>query len=175
MFSTEQLQTYALWSGYFTIFCALLALLGYVLKWGIRFRLVGTTGFMGVLTAGLFALSLGLYTRPTIPDAVRYSRVFDMGGTNVVISIAPQVNETQLRATLQQASLDLYSPGRLSQGTDKMTIRLRTVLHPKPGVSKLVYLGEVRRSLVSREGDQPEINIFADKLAELPQPDAKNG
>jgi hypothetical protein len=170
MFSTEQLQTYTLWSGYLTIFLAALALLGWMLKWGIRFRLIGITGFMGVLTGGLFALSLGLYTRPTIPNAVRFSRIFDMGGTDVVISVAPNITETQLRATLQQAAADLYSSGRLSQGTDKMTIRLRTVIHPEPGLSKLIFLGQVRRSLGSRTDPNPEIEIYADRLAELPKP-----
>lgn len=170
MFSTEQLQTYALWSGYLTLFCAALSLLAWLLKWGIRFRLVGATGFMGVLTGGLFALSLGLYSRPIIPDAVRFSRVFDTGGTNVVVAVAPTLNETQLRATLEQAALDLYSPGRLSQGTDKMTIRVRTVVHPEPGISKLVYLGQVKRSLLSRTDAQPEFEIYADQLAKLPEP-----
>ncbi|MDX2244611.1 MAG: Ycf51 family protein [Leptolyngbyaceae cyanobacterium bins.302] len=170
MFSTEQLQTYTLWSGYFTLFCAGLALLAWLLKWGIRFRLVGATGFMGVLTGGLFALSLGFYSRPLIPDAVKFSRVFDMGSTNVVIAVAPEINETQLRATLEQAALDLYSSGRLSQGTDKMTIRVRTILHPEPGVSKLVYLGQVKRSLLSRQDAQLDIEVYSDKLAELNQP-----
>jgi hypothetical protein len=172
MFSTEQLQTYTLWAGYFTIFCAVVATLGYFFKWGIRFRLVGVTGFMGVLTGGLFALSLGLYTRPTIPDAVKFSRVFDMGGNTVVISVAPEITETQLHATLEQAALDLYSSGRLSQGTDKMTIRLRTVVPEKPGISKLLYLGQVKRSLMSREDAEPEIEIYPDKLAQLPKPTA---
>lgn len=172
MFSTEQLQTYGLWAGYFTIFCGVVAGLGYLFQWGIRFRLVGVTGFMGVLTAGLFALSLGLYNRPAIPDAVKFSRVFDMGGTNVVVSVAPTITETQLRATLEQVALDLYSPGRLAQGADKMTIRIRTVLHPEPGLSKPIYLGQVKRSLMSREDPQPEIEIYPDQLAQLPQPAA---
>lgn len=170
MFSTEQLQSYTLWSGYLTIFFAALALLGWVLKWGIRFRLVGTTGFMGVLTAGLFALSLGLYTRPVVPDAVRFARVYDTGGNLVVISVAPEINETQLRATLEQAALDLYSSGRLSQGSDKMTIRLRTVIHPEPGLSKLVYLGQVKRSLMSRTDTDFDVEIYPDRLAQLPKP-----
>ena len=170
MFSTEQLLLYARWSGYFTIFVAVLAVIGWLLKWGIRFRLVGITGFMSVLTAGIFALSLGLYTRPTIPDAVPFFRVYDTGGTTVVISVPSDISETQLRATMQQASSDLYSPGRLAQGTDKMTIRVRTVLHPEPGLSKLVYVGQVKRPLTfSRriDDDQFEIEIDAKKLAEV--------
>ncbi|MBF2028983.1 MAG: Ycf51 family protein [Oscillatoriales cyanobacterium C42_A2020_001] len=172
MFSTEQLLIDARWAGYVTIAFAVITLLGWLLKWGIRFRLVGITGFMTVLTGGLFALSLGLYIRPTIPDAVRFACVFDMGGTNVVIAVPPTVTETQLQATLKQAALDLYSPGRLSQGTDKLTIRARTILHPEPGVSKLVYLGQVQRSLLSRQDNELAIEIDPTKLAELPQPTA---
>ncbi|NJP11365.1 MAG: DUF2518 family protein [Leptolyngbyaceae cyanobacterium RU_5_1] len=168
MFSTEQLLQYTRWSGYFTLFCAAVALFGWLLKWGIRFRLVGVTGFMVVLTSGLFALSLGFHSHPIIPGAVRFSRVFDTGSTELVISVPPKITETELEATLQQAAADLYSSGRLSQGTDKMTIRARTVLHPEPGVSQPIYLGQIKRSLLSRSDDQMTVEIYRDKLAQLP-------
>ena len=167
MWSTEQLLAYSRWSGYLTIFVAVLMIVGWVLKWGIRFRLVGVTGFMTVLTAGLFALSLSLYTRPTIPDAVRFSRVYDTGGVDLVVAVAPDINETQLAATMEQAALDLYSLGRLTKGPDQLTIRFRTVLHPEPGLSKLVYLGEVKRSLLSREDPQLQIKIDQKQLAQV--------
>lgn len=169
MFSTEQLLTYTRWSGYLTVFCAALAILGWLLKWGIRFRLVGITGFMAVLTGGIFALSLGLYNRPTIPGAMHFSRVFDTGGSELVITVPSDITEEQLRATMQQAAADLYSPGRLAQGTDKMTIRVRTVLHPQPGVSEPLYLGKIRRSLFSRKDESTEIEIFSKQLAKLPK------
>jgi hypothetical protein len=170
--SSTDLVTYAQWSGYFTIFCAVIAVLGLVFKWGIRFRLVGVTGFMVVLTAGLFALSLGLYTRPVIPGAVKFTRVFDNGSTNLVIAVSPEITETELEATLRQAASDLYSPGRLAQGMEKMTIRARTVLHPRSGVSQPLYLGEVKRSLMSRNDDQMEFTLYRDKFAQLPKPTA---
>jgi Protein of function (DUF2518) len=143
------LVTIALWSGYFTLFCAALMILSWVLKWGTRFRLVGITGFMGVLTGGLFALGLGLHDRPQIPGAVKYVRVFDSGASQVVIVVPPTITETTLDATLQQAAIDLYSTGRLAQGAPTMTIRARAVLHPKPGVSQPVYVGQVKPSLAS--------------------------
>lgn len=170
--SSAQLQTFAQWSGYFTLFCAALMLLGLVLKWGFRFRLVGVTGFMAVLTGGLFALSLGLYNRPAIPGAVKFTRVFDTGANQVVIAVSPQITATELEATLQQAAEDLYSPGRLSQGDAKMTVRARTVLHPKAGVSQLVYLGQIQRSLASRQDDNMTVTLYADQLARLPKPTA---
>jgi hypothetical protein len=170
MFDTATLIQGAQWSGIATIAIAVLAILAFFFKWSIRFRLVGITGFMAVLTGGIFALSLGLYTRPSIPDAVRYSLVFDTGAAQVVIVVPPQINETQLTATLKQASADLFSPGRLSQGTDQMLIRARTILHPKPGVSQPLYLGEVQRSLAIREDEHATIKLYRDALAQLPKP-----
>lgn len=172
MLSTALLQTIARWSGYLTLFFAALALLGLVLKWGIRFRLVGVTGFMAVLTGGLFALSLGLYERPSIPGAVKFARVYDTGASQVVIAVSPQITETELDATLRQAAADLYSPGRLSQGSDKMTIRARTILHPKSGVSQPLYLGQIQRSLASREDNEMIVEIDRSKFAQLPKPTA---
>ncbi len=169
--STEQLLTFARWSGYLTLFCAAVTVIGWLLKWGIRFRLVGATGFMGVLTGGLFALSLGFYSRPDVPGAVHYSRVFDTGSTQVVITVPPQITETQLDATLRQAASKLFSPGRLSQGDQFLTIRARTVLHPKSGVSQPLYLGQVKRSLLTREGDEIVVEIDRDSLAQLPNPE----
>ncbi|QZZ21323.1 Ycf51 family protein [Leptothermofonsia sichuanensis E412] len=173
--STEQLLTFARWSGYFTLFCAALTGLGWILKWGIRFRLVGVTGFMGVLTGGLFALSLGLYSRPDIPGAVRYWRVFDTGSTQVVITVPNTITESELDATLRQAASKLFSPGRMSQGEEFITIRARTVLHPEPGVTQPLYLGQVKRSLLNREDNTPIVEIFSDKLAQLPKVESDGG
>ena len=163
------LVTIALWSGYFTLFCGALTLLGWLLKWGTRFRLVGVTGFMGVLTGGLFALSLGLHDRPHIPGAVKYVRVFDSGASQVVIVVPPTITESALEATLQQAAIDLYSRGRLAQGASTMTIRARAVLHPKPGVSQPVYVGQVKPSLASPTDQAGIVEIDHEQLALLPQ------
>lgn len=172
MFDTAQLIQNAQYLGIATIAFGLLAIIGFLLKWGIRFRLVGVTGFMAVLTGGVFALSLGLYNRPQIPGAVHYSRVFDAGAAQVVIAVPPTVTESQVEATLKQAAIDIFSPGRLSQGSDQMTIRARTILHPESGVSQPLYLGEVRRSLSIREDANATIKLYRERLAQLPKPTA---
>ncbi|MBW4690628.1 MAG: Ycf51 family protein [Lyngbya sp. HA4199-MV5] len=164
------LVTIALWSGYFTLFCAALMVLGWMLKWGIRFRLVGITGFMGVLTGGLFALGLGLHDLPQIPGAVKFTRVFDSGASQVVIVVPPTITETQLDATLRQAAVDLYSTGRLSQGEATMTIRARSLLHPQPGVSQPLYLGQIKPSLSSPTDQQAIVEIDHEQFARLPKP-----
>ncbi|MBW4468882.1 MAG: Ycf51 family protein [Stenomitos rutilans HA7619-LM2] len=164
------LVTIALWSGYLTLFCAVLMILGWVLKWGIRFRLVGVTGFMSVLTGGLFALGLGLHDRPQIPGAVKFTRVFDSGASQVVIVVPPTITETELDATLRQAAVDLYSTGRLAQDEATMTIRARSLLHPKLGVSQPVYLGQIKPSLSSPTDQQAIIEIDREQFARLPKP-----
>jgi len=160
---------YALWSGILTLVFLGLTVLAFILKWGIRFRLVGVTGFTAVLTIGLFGLGLGLYTREVIPGAVRYYLVYDNSANQVVVSVKPNVSRDEIEATLRQAALDLYSPGRLGLGKDVLTVRLRTVIHPEENVSVPLYLGKVERSLSSREDENMKIDIFQENLAKLPE------
>ena len=168
MFSQADFLQFTQWSGIATIGFALLALLAFILKWGIRFRLVGTSGFMLVLTAGLFALSLAPLTRTVIPGALRYSLVYDNGATKAVITTSVEITPSELEATLQQAASDLFSYGRLaSRDEDKLTIRARTVIHPEEGLSVPLYLGQVKRSLASREDSQMEIEIYQESFDQL--------
>ncbi|NMG20857.1 Ycf51 family protein [Brasilonema bromeliae] len=170
MLTPAEFLKYTQWSGIATLVFAVLAIAGFVFKWGIRFRLVGSTGFMVVLTGGLFALSLAPLSRTVIPGAVRYSRVYDNGGTQVVITTSPQITPSELEATLRQAASDLYSYGRFgTQAENQLTIRARTIIHPEPEISVPLYLGQVKRSLSSREDSQMTIEIYQDKFAQLPQ------
>ena len=160
---------YTRWSAYATLAFFVLAVLGFIFKWGIRFRLVGITGFMGVLTVGLFGLGLGFYNRIAIPGAIKYSLVYDNGANQTVIAVEPSITPEEIEPTLRQAAYDIYSPGRLGLGENKFIIRMRTVIHPETGVSLPLYLGEVKRSLSSREDDNMQIEVFSDNLAQLPE------
>ncbi len=166
MLSTTELLIATKWFGIATIGFLLLTTLGFILNWGFRFRLVGVTGFMGVLTAGLFGLSLGLFTRVEIPGSVPYTLVYDNGATQTVIAVSPTITESELAATMEQAAGDLFSPGRLG-GENQLTIRVRTIIHPEKGVSEPLYLGEVKRSLSQREDENIDIKIFPETLAKL--------
>lgn len=166
-----ELSPYTQWSGWLTLACLLLSLLAFIFRWGIRFRLVGITGFMAVLTGGLFGLGLGLFQRTEIPGAVRFSLVYDNGANQAVISVPATISESALDATLRQAAEDLFSYGRTGiGGDDKLTVRARTILHPEPGISQPLYLGQVKRSLGVRQDQQMEVEIFQDKFAALPKP-----
>lgn len=159
METTEIFVESAKWVGIFDLVCWVLTLVAFGLKWGFRFRLVGVSAFTAVLTAGLFGLSLGLFSRPTIPGASRYALVYDSGSTQATIAIAPDLDRPTLEATLRQAASDLYSPGRIGQN-GSFTVRARTLDHSEPGVSRLLYLGQAQRSLSLRQDDNIQVEIF---------------
>ncbi|MBV6624639.1 MAG: Ycf51 family protein [Rivularia sp. (in: Bacteria)] len=168
MFSTDDFARYTQWSGIATLIFALITVVSFIFKWGIRFRLAGATGFMLVVTGGLFPLSLTPLTRTVIPGAVRYKLVFDNGSSKAVIATPPQITSSELDATLKQAASDLFSYGRLGTPQDnQLTIRARTILHPEPGISVPLYLGQIKRSLSSRDDNGMEIDIYEDNLAKL--------
>ena len=163
------LLQYTQWSAYATLAFAVLMVLGFLFKWGIRFRLVGTTGFMVVLTIGLFGLSLGLFNRNVVPGAVRYALVYDNGSSLAVVSVKPEISQAEVDATLRQASSDLFSYGRIGTGSDdRFTVRLRTINHPEPGLSEPIYLGQIRRAIAARDIADLDVEIYEDNLAKLP-------
>ncbi|NES21641.1 MAG: DUF2518 family protein [Symploca sp. SIO3E6] len=166
--TTADFLTFTQWSGILTLACGALTILGFVLQWGLRFRMVGATGFLAVLTGGLFALSLVPLTRTVIPGAIPYSLVYDNGGSQTVIAVPPQVTESELEATLRQAASNLYSYGRLGGVDNQLTIRARTILHPEPNVSLPLFLGQVKRSLSVRDDQQMLIDIYPESFAQLP-------
>lgn len=175
MLTTDDFLNYAQWAAIATLAFGALTGLGFLLKWGIRFRLVGATGFMVVLTVGLLTLGLVPFTRTTIPGAVRFATVFDSGADQAVIVVPPTITESELTATLQQAASDLYSMGRLSRSSDVLTIRARTVLHQEPGVTDPILLGQVKRSLSVRDDQNMQIELFPENLAKLPPSDSTSG
>ncbi|WP_019506903.1 Ycf51 family protein [Pleurocapsa sp. PCC 7319] len=159
---------YAKWSAVATILCLIVAILSFIVGWGFRFRLVGVTSFMGVLTAGIFALGLGLFPHTEIPGAARYSLIYDNGANQAVVAVPPDIEISAIEPTLLQAASNLYSYGRTGVGgNNQFTVKLRTVLHPQPGVSQPLFLGEAKRSLITRGDEEIEINVFSDNLTKL--------
>ncbi|WP_017303781.1 Ycf51 family protein [Spirulina subsalsa] len=145
----------------------LLTLLAFALKWGFRFRLVGITSFMVVLTIGVFGLSLGLFQRVAIPGAVRYTLVFDNAANNVVVTIPATVTEDELTATLQQAAIDISPFGRLGGDNSQVSIRARALIHPEPGISVPLYLGQATKRVADREQEAVQVYIFSENLQKI--------
>lgn len=154
------LAVYTQWCGILTLVLLGITMLAFLLKWGLRFRLFGATAFAAVLTIGLFGLNLGLFTRIAIPGAVRYTLVFDNAADNVVISLPPETTRSQVEATLRQVAVDISPFGRMGTQDNLVTIRARTVIHPQPGVSIPLYLGQVRKTANSRDPENLAVELF---------------
>jgi hypothetical protein len=168
MESSLDFATYTQWSIYTTIAFFVLALLGFVFKWGIRFRLVGTAGFMIVLTIGLWGLSLGLFSHKTIAGAKHFNLVYDNGANQAVIAVPVNITETELEATLKQAANNLVSSGRTGIGSDnKLTVRARVLVHSEDKLTKPLYVGQVKTLLGKKDNLDLEIEISTDKLAQI--------
>ena len=161
--------TFAKWSGIATIACLVVAIASFIAGWSFRFRLVGVTSFMGVLTVGIFALGLSLFPHAEIPGAVRYALIYDSGANQAVVAVPPDIEKSAIEPTLIQAATDLYSYGRTgSSGNNKFTVKLRTVLHPQEGVSQPLFLGQAQRSLINRSDEDIQIEVFSENIAQLP-------
>ena len=132
------------WAGIGTLALAALAALGFALKWGIRFRLVGAAGFAVVLTVGLLGLSFEPFTRTVVPGAVPYATVYDSGASQIVIAVPSTLPPEALEATLRQAASNLFKPYRLGVPGQTPTLRARAIVHEPGGVSRLLYLGQVQ-------------------------------
>ena len=160
---------YAKWSGIATIACLMVAIASFVAGWSFRFRLVGVTSFMTVLTIGIFALGLSLFPHAEIPGAARYSLVYDTGANQAVVAVSPDIEKSAIEPTLIQAVSDLYSYGRTGVGgNDRFTVKLRTVLHPETGVSQPLYLGQAQRSLIDRSNEDIKISVYSQNIEKLP-------
>ncbi|MEM8611089.1 MAG: Ycf51 family protein [Cyanobacteria bacterium P01_H01_bin.105] len=140
------------WMGLTTLAFAALAALAFLTQWGFRFRLVGVTGFCGVLTAGLFGLSFQPLMPTTVEGSILYTTVYDSGAAQLVIAVPANITDSELEATLQQAAVNSFNPSRLGGGSQTPIIRARTIVHRDPGISDLVYLGKVEPDPSSESG-----------------------
>jgi hypothetical protein len=157
------------WAGIGTLALMALAGLAFVFKWGIRFRLVGAAGFAAVLTVGLLGLSFEPFTRTVIPGAVPFSTVYDSGASNIVITVPSTITEEALDATLRQAASNLFKPYRLGVPGNSPTVRARTIIHEQGGVSRLMYLGQVKPDPAGSKGSDYQVTIDPQKLAQVSQ------
>lgn len=160
MLTPAEFATYSRWVGLATLVMAGLTALTFLLRWGVRYRFVGITGFLGVVTVGLFALSIVPIVHSPVPGAAKYTLVYDNGATQVVITVPPDIQRDTLEATLIQAANDLFSLGRLGRDGDRLVVIARTLRHPQPNVSEPVILGVATRSLSDPSDTHVEVQIL---------------
>jgi len=107
---------------------------------------------------GVRLLQEAIIPRGLVPPAgykaaARYEPVFDRGGNLAVIAVKPDVTPEALEKTMRQALVDLGSPGRSIGSDGVFRILARTVVHPRPGVSRLLTVATLERNSRNEKGE----------------------
>ena len=125
------------WSG---LAFALMTLVAFGARWGVRFRLVGVTSFTLLLAVSCWAFSVSYQPPVIVEGAVRAPVVFDNGNDLVVAQAPAGIAKEAIEPTLAQLAANLRSGGR---NGEEVVIRLRQLQPGPEGSSTPVVLGEV--------------------------------
>jgi hypothetical protein len=132
------------WLGVASAALLLLTLVAFVVRWGIRFRLVGVTSFTVLLSLSCLAFAVSYTPRQLVDGAVSVPVVFD-NGTDLVVAAAPaDLDPAAFGPSVQQVALNLRGSGR---GTQLVEVRLRRVESTAPGTDTPVVLATAIRNL----------------------------
>jgi hypothetical protein len=136
----------------------------FLTKQAWRFKVVGYTGFLGVLTTGLFALVPAFTPRTKIQGSQPYQIVFDQYRGRVVVAVADSMTPQALTSTLQQVRNQVGGTGRRTGGGE-IEIVARTLINSEPGVSQVLYLGTLVASLTDK--NREKITLSAASFSQL--------
>lgn len=140
------------WLGAASGVLAVLTVAGYLLRWGIRYRLVGITSFTALLSLSCLAFAVSYRPRVAIEGAVSVPVVYDNGGDLVVAAAPADLAPAAYAPTIEQVARNLRGGGRTSDD-GVVRVRLRRVENGEGGLSTPVVLAEARRNLISGELD----------------------
>ncbi|MBM5794188.1 MAG: hypothetical protein FJ070_01720 [Cyanobacteria bacterium K_DeepCast_150m_m2_101] len=132
------------WLGVASAVLLVLTLISFVVRWGIRFRLVGVTSFTVLLSLSCLAFAVSYAPRQLVDGAVSVPVVFDNGSDLVVAAAPADLDPAAFAPSVQQVALNLRGSGR---GTQLVEVRLRRVDPTAPGTDTPVVLATAIRNL----------------------------
>ena len=132
------------WLGVASAVLLVLTVVAFLVRWGIRFRLVGITSFTVLLSLSCLAFAVSYAPRQQVEGAISVPVVFD-NGSDLVIAAAPaQMDPEAYGPSVQQVALNLRGSGR---GTQQVEVRLRRVETKGDGSDVPVVLATAIRNL----------------------------
>jgi Protein of function (DUF2518) len=149
------------------VFTTLAVIFGLVRKTPWRFQAIGTTGFLGVLAAGLFALSLFPISRSAVPGAQKFDILYDQGSDRIVVRLERTIKPEQLEATLKQVASRSFTTGRILQAGRGPLIEGRTLVRPAPGISQIIPLGTLQSESYLNNGKPDKFTLSKEGFAEV--------
>ncbi|MFM7434575.1 MAG: DUF2518 family protein [Vulcanococcus sp.] len=122
----------------------LLTVVGFVARWGIRFRLVGVTSFTVLLSLSCLAFAVSYAPRILVEGAVSVPVVFDNGADLVIATAPADLDPTSYGPSVEQVARNLRGSGR---NASTVEVRLRRVEPSAAGTDRPVILAAARRNL----------------------------
>ncbi|MGA0020902.1 MAG: DUF2518 family protein [Vulcanococcus sp.] len=132
------------WLGVASGVLLLLTVVAFLVRWGIRFRLVGVTSFTVLLSLSCLAFAVSYSPRQLVDGAVSVPVVFDNGSDLVVAAAPADLAPEAFAPSVQQVALNLRGSGR---GTQLVEVRLRRVDPTASGTDTPVVLATAIRNL----------------------------
>jgi hypothetical protein len=132
------------WLGIASAALLLLTVVAFVVRWGIRFRLVGVTSFTVLLSLSCLAFAVSYAPRQLVDGAVSVPVVFDNGSDLVVAAAPADLAPEAFEPSVEQVALNLRGSGR---GTQQVEVRLRRVESTAPGTDTPKVLATAIRNL----------------------------
>ncbi|MCP9882550.1 Ycf51 family protein [Cyanobium sp. Alchichica 3B3-8F6] len=142
------LLTAGQWLGAASGALAITTVVGYLRRWGIRFRLVGVTSFTALLAVSCITFAVSYAPRVRLEGAVSVPVVYDNGSDLVVAAAPVELPPGAAGPTVLEVAENLRGSGR-SSADGLVHVRLRRVENLGPGLSKPVVLAEATRNLTS--------------------------
>jgi hypothetical protein len=132
------------WLGVASAVLLLLTVVAFVVRWGIRFRLVGVTSFTVLLSLSCLAFAVSYTPRQTVEGAISVPVVFDNGSDLVVAAAPADMPREAFLPSVEQVAINLRGSGR---GTQLVEVRLRRVESTAAGTDTPVVLATAIRNL----------------------------
>ncbi|AAQ00119.1 MULTISPECIES: Ycf51 family protein [Prochlorococcus] len=137
---SQFLQEATIWLAWAGIGLGICTLLAFLLRWGIRFRLVGASIFTLLLSGSCFAFQTS-YSPPVNIEGALYVPVVYDNGADLVVAQAPEgFPDESIQPSLEQIAGNLKGSGRNGA---KVNIRIRKIESAGDGISRPIILGEV--------------------------------
>ena len=137
----EFLEVSSKWLAWSGLGLSALTVIAFVSRWGLRFRLVGVSGFTFLLAVSCGAFSISYSPPVRLEGAVQVPIVFDNGTDLVVAQASIDFPKEAITPTLNQIAANLRPGGRNTE----VRVRLRQLQAVSEGTSKPVVLGETKR------------------------------
>ena len=144
----QVLQDITKWLGWLGIVLSFLTVIAFIIRWGVKFRLVGATIFTFLLAASCWAFGES-YSPPFQVEGAKYVPIVYDNGYDLVVAQVPREFESEdIEPTLQQIAGNLKGGGRNGASVH---IRLREIQDEGYGISRPVIVGEIVKNLSRKE------------------------